>query len=74
MLFLLYINDLPHCRKTTKAMLFAPDTNLSCNGLTSREIEAKLNADLKSTDGWLSANKLTSNNSKTEFMIIGSRY
>ena len=46
MLFLLYINDLPHCLKTSKSMLFADDTNLSCDGMTSREIEAKLNTDL----------------------------
>ena len=55
-------------------MLFADDTNLSCDVLTSRETEAKLNTDLVSVDKWLSANKLTLNNSKTEFMIIGSRY
>ena len=55
MLFLLYINDLPHCLKTTKSMLFADDTNLSCDGLTSREIEAKLKTDLVSVDKWLSA-------------------
>ena len=35
MLFLLYINDLLHCLKTTKTKLFADDTNLSCDGLTS---------------------------------------
>ena len=69
-----YINDLPHCLKRSKLMLFADDTNLSYDGLTSREIEAKLNTDLVSVDKWLSANKLTLNNGKTEFMIIGSRY
>ena len=52
-------------------MLFADDTNFSCDGLTSRE---KPNTDLVSIDKWLSANKLTLKNSKTEFMIIGSRY
>ena len=71
MLFLLYINDLPHCLKTSKSMLLADDTNLSCDGLTSREIEAKLNTDLVSVDKWLSANKLTLNNDKTECIIIG---
>ena len=33
-LFLLYINDLPNCLESTKANLFADDTNLSCEGLT----------------------------------------
>ena len=37
------------------------------------EIEAKLNHDLINVDQWLVANKLNLNESKTEFMIIGSR-
>ena len=31
-----------------------------------------LNSDLNNVASWLSANKLTLNNSKTEYMIIGS--
>ena len=41
-LFLLFINDLPNCLETTKANLFADDTNLSCNGFSPHEIEIKL--------------------------------
>ena len=45
-LFLLYINDLPNCLETTKATLFADDTNLTCEGYSFHEIENKLNQDL----------------------------
>ena len=55
--------------------MVADDTNLSCEGLTSREIEAKLYADLESVDRWLTVNKLTLNNSKAEFIYFNrSRY
>ena len=64
-LFLLYINDL--------ARLFADDTTLSATGSTIDEIKTKLNHDLVNVDQWLIANKLTLNEGKTEFIIIGSR-
>ena len=72
-LFLLYINDLPRCLQTTKARLFADDTTLSISASTVDEIESKLNHDLLNVNEWLIANKLTLNETKTEFMIIGSR-
>ncbi|CAB3993600.1 Hypothetical predicted protein, partial [Paramuricea clavata] len=52
-LFLLYINDLPKCLETTKANLFADDTNLSCAGLDANEIETKLKRDLENVHSWL---------------------
>ena len=73
-LFLLYINDLPNCLKTTKANLFADATNLSCEGFSPYEIETKLKTDIKNVHRWLTANKLSLNMKKTEFMIIGSRH
>ena len=71
-LFLLYINDLPKCLQTTQANLFADDTNLSCAGSDPNEIEIKLKSDLEKVHNWLRCNKPTLNNSKTEYMIIGS--
>jgi hypothetical protein len=72
-LFLLYINDLPNSLKTSKPTLFADDTNLTCEGQNSSEIENKLNEELRNLHQWLTANKLTLNEEKTEFMLIGSR-
>ena len=73
LLFLIYINDFPNCLETTQSNLFADDTILSCQGQSSLDIEHKLNKDLVNAQKLLSANKLTLNNEKTKYMIIGSR-
>ena len=73
LLFLLYINDLPNCLKSSVPALFADDTNLSVHGVTTEEIEEKLETDLTNVHNWLLINKLTLNVQKTEYMLIGSR-
>ena len=54
----LYINDLPNCLQTTKASMFADDTNLSCKGQSSADIEYKLNCNLGNTQKWLISNRI----------------
>ena len=54
--------------------MFADDTNLSCKGQTSTDIEYKLNNDLNNIRKWLISNKLTLNRKKTEYMLIGSKH
>jgi hypothetical protein len=39
--------------------MFADDTNLSCKGQSSADIECKLNCDLDNIQKWLISNKLT---------------
>ncbi|CAB4038842.1 Hypothetical predicted protein [Paramuricea clavata] len=56
---LLYINDLPNSLKMSKPSMFADDTNLTCVGQTSSEIETKLNEELENVHRWLTANKFT---------------
>jgi hypothetical protein len=73
LLFLIYINDLPNCLETTRASMFADDTNISCCSISPSDIEHKLNTDLDNVHKWLLANKLTLNTEKAEFMIVGSR-
>ena len=46
LLFLIYINDTPICIQTTKVSMFADDTNMSCEGQSSTDIEYKLNGEL----------------------------
>ena len=53
--------------------MYADDTNLSFAGNNVLVIEQNLNQDLENVNEWLIANKLTLNQSKTEFMLIGSR-
>ena len=73
LLFLIYINDLPNCLAHSKTRMYADDTNLSFAGNNVLDIEQNLNQDLENVNEWLIANKLTLNQSKTEFMLIGSR-
>ena len=60
--------------RSNSANLFADDTNLLYAGLDASEIEIKLKKDLENVHSWLRCNKLTLNDTKTEYMIIGSRY
>ena len=73
LLFLLYINDLPNCLEEIQASMFADDTNLSCHGKSSSEVENMINTDLENMHKWLTAHKFTLNEEKTECMLVGSR-
>jgi hypothetical protein len=53
--------------------MFADDTNLTCSGVSTAEIEYKLNSDLRNLSKWLEANKLTLNTKKTKSMLIASK-
>ncbi|CAB4014957.1 115 kDa [Paramuricea clavata] len=65
--------DLPNCLRSTKASMFADDTNISCDEKLATDIQQKINSDLNSVHNWLLANKLTLSAEKTEYMIVGSR-
>ncbi len=43
-----FISDLPNCLKSTKASMFADDTNISCDGKLATDIQQKINSDLNS--------------------------
>ena len=73
LLFLLYINDLPHCLCKTKPRLFADDTNLTASANSMTSLEAAINSDLENLRKWLITNKLSLNVAKTEFILIGSK-
>ena len=49
--------------------MFADDTNLTCSGVSTAEIEYKLNSDLRNLSKWLEANKLTLNTKKTKSTV-----
>ena len=73
LLFLLYINDLPNCLEHSQARMYADDTNLTFASNNIDDINYHLNLDLANVNKWLIANRLTLNQSKTEFMLVGSR-
>ena len=51
----------------------AGDTHLTYSNGNIHSIQSSLNEDLLNINRWLTANKLTLNMTKTEFMLIGSR-
>ena len=74
LLFLIYINDLPKCLNAgSKPDMFADDTQIATAKHDIEVITETLNSDLNNVASWLSANKLALNDSKTEYMIIGSK-
>ena len=73
LLFLIYINDLPYCLKTSGATIYADDMTISYSSKSIGELNAMLNNDLHCLEEWLHGNKLTLNILKTEAMIVGSR-
>ena len=73
LLFLLYINDLPNCLYFSQPRMYADDTSLTFASADLNRISDRLNYDLDRVFIWLSANKLTLNMTKTEFMLVASR-
>ena len=69
LLFLIYINDLPHCLTYSEPRMYADDTSLTLASTDIEHINYRLNHDLSNVYEWLSANKLTLNMTKTEFML-----
>jgi len=73
LLFLIYINDLPHCLSSCHPRMYADDTHITYAGADLSSIQSNLNHDLSKLSKWLTSNKLTLNSTKTEFMLIVSR-
>ena len=71
--FDIYLNDLPHCLTYSEPRMYADDTSLTLASTDIEDINYCLNHDLSNVYEWLSANKLTLNMTKTEFMLIASR-
>jgi len=53
--------------------MYADDTHLTFASNDVAHLEENMNDDLTKITEWLTANNVTLNKSKTEFMLIGSR-
>ena len=73
LLFLVYINDLPGCRRESNPNLYADDTSITYSNSDMNIIEDKLNADLERLHVWLRSNRLSLNVVKSEYVAIASR-
>ena len=74
LLFLLYINDLPECLRSTTPCMYADDTQIFLSSYDANELVVKLNSDLARVRNWLIENKLQMHPSKSKLMFIGSSY
>ena len=71
--FLVYINDIVNATNYFSLRLFADDTSLTATG---RDLDALLhliNSELPAIYDWLCSNKLTSNLSKTKYVVFQPR-
>jgi hypothetical protein len=73
LLFLIYINDLPNCLKTTTPCLYADDTQIFASSYDSVALANDINSELENVTDWLNVNKLQSHPSKAKLIDIGSR-
>ena len=65
LLFIVYVNDLPYCLKTSDVEMYADDTTIYYSSPSMNDINAAINADLEALRGWLEGNKLPLNVVKT---------
>ena len=74
LLFLLYINDLPKISNILSFLIFADDTTIIYSNPNLIDLIDKLNSELQHLSEWFSANRLSLNTSKTNFISFGSRW
>ena len=70
LLFLIYINNLNNVLDKCKVHHFGDDTNLLFGSKCPSEISCVMNNELKLLTGWLRADKLSLNESKTKLLIF----
>ena len=70
LLFLLYVNDIHRCSNKLRFYLFADDTNILYADKTLKNLETTVNNELQNLSNWLTANKLTLNIKKSNFVIF----
>ena len=68
----IYINELPNILKNSDCSLYADDTSLTNTDRELNLAQRKLDNDLDTLGKWISANKLSANFIKTEYMIIAT--
>ena len=71
LLFLIYINDLPECLRSTTPCIYADDTQIFSSSYDANELVVKLNSDLARIRNWLIENKLQMHPYKSKFIFIG---
>ena len=66
LLFLIYVNDLNNASGILDPIMFADNTSLFYSDKSIHQLFTKVNEELKKTEDWFKANKLSLNNKKTK--------
>ena len=74
LLFLFYINDILRSSDLLKFIIFADNTNLFMSNIDFKTLISNLNDELSKVSRWLKVNKLSLNITKTNFIIIHTRW
>ena len=72
LLFVIYINDLPHIHEIAKFILYADDANIILTGKNIQEITEQANRLTTLLGDWVDCNGLKLNLKKTNYMIFTS--
>ena len=70
LLFLLYANDIQYSSDKFKFYLFADDTNILYADKDIKSLETLVNCELRMVCKWLTANRLTLNIDKSNYVIF----
>ena len=74
LLFILYINDIVNATSLMEIILFADDTTLLFSHPDIASQIDTVNNELQEICNWFQANKLSVNASKTNYMVLGTKY
>ena len=72
-IFSIHISDLHNATNYSEIQLFADDENLFYSSNSLKDIEKKVNFDLKNIVQWLRANKISLNTDKTEIILLRAK-
>ena len=71
-LFSIFVNDLPAVVEHSSINMYADDTELHCSVDKLQNVQNDLQSDLFRVQGWLQANRLQLNVTKSVIMLLGS--
>ena len=72
-IFSIHISDLHNATTYSEIQLFADDENLFYSRNSLKDIEKKVNFDLRNIVQWLRANKISLNTDKTEIILLRAK-
>ena len=70
LLFIIYVNDFPHCLNDSSCLFFADDTTILLSHKNTKCLFKKARNELLNIDNWLIANKLFLNSDKIKNMLF----